>query len=84
MGDCQGRLAGIVHRDGDADASITVGRSSLNRVLLGAASPPDLAASGELQIDGDGSRLAAMLSLPGAPDPDLSIGTPWYVPPGAR
>ena len=31
---------------------------------------------GELQIDGDGSRLVAMLSLLDAPDPDFSIVTP--------
>jgi alkyl sulfatase BDS1-like metallo-beta-lactamase superfamily hydrolase len=63
-------------RDEDADASITVGRASLNRVLLGAASPEQLAVSGQLRIDGDAAKLATVLGLLDTVDPGFAIVTP--------
>ncbi len=61
----------------DDDASLTVPRSALNRILLGVASgEPDADAFGELQIGGDASKLATLLGLLDAPDPDFAIVTP--------
>lgn len=60
----------------EPDASITITRSSFNQVLLGAATPQDLLASGELQIDGDAMKLATLLGLLDEPDPNFAIVTP--------
>ncbi len=63
-------------QDPEPDASITVTRSSLTQVLLGAATPQDLLASGELKIDGDAMKLATLLGLLDEPDPNFAIVTP--------
>lgn len=63
------------HRRGshaDADATITIDRALLNRVLTGRA---DLAAGG-IEIEGDGAKLGELLSLFDAPDPSFAIVTP--------
>jgi alkyl sulfatase BDS1-like metallo-beta-lactamase superfamily hydrolase len=62
--------------DDDADASITVGRAALNRVLSGRASPADLIAAGDLTIEGDAGRLTSLLGLLDRPDPSFAIVTP--------
>jgi alkyl sulfatase BDS1-like metallo-beta-lactamase superfamily hydrolase len=63
-------------QDPEADASITIARSAFNRVLLGEATPQDLLASGDLQIDGDAMKLATLLGLLDEPDPNFAIVTP--------
>jgi alkyl sulfatase BDS1-like metallo-beta-lactamase superfamily hydrolase len=63
-------------RDDEADASITIARRALDNILLGAANPEDLIASGELRIDGDAARLGVFLGLLDAPDPEFAIVTP--------
>ena len=50
--------------------------SSLALMLIGEAAAPDLIASGELAIEGDGARLGALLGLLDAPDPDFAIVRP--------
>jgi len=62
--------------DDDAVASLTIGHGSLVKLVAGVASPDDLVAAGELSADGDGSRLAALLALLDAPDPNFAIVTP--------
>ena len=70
----------LTHRAGDArgavDATVTVERAALNELLLGAATPEQLAASGRLSIDGDASLLAQLLGLLDPPDPGFAIVTP--------
>ncbi len=63
-------------RDPAADASIAMARSVLDRILLGAAAPMELLASGELRVDGDGAKLGVLLGLLDPPDPDFAIVTP--------
>ncbi len=62
--------------DDDAVASLTIAHGSLVKLVAGVASPDDLVAAGELSADGDGSRLAALLALLDAPDPNFAIVTP--------
>ena len=70
----------LTHRAGGArsevDATVTVERAALNELLLGAATPEQLAASGRLSIDGDASLLAQLLGLLDPPDPGFAIVTP--------
>lgn len=56
----------------DADATITIDRALLNRVLNGRA---ELTAGG-IEIEGDGAKLGELLSLFDAPDPSFAIVTP--------
>ena len=60
----------------DAQVSITFARSALDRMLLGSATAGDLITAGELQIEGDGAKLATLFGLLDAPDPNFNIVTP--------
>lgn len=63
-------------QDPGADATVTLSRATLDRVLLGEATPVDLFASGEIQVEGDGARLGVLLGLLDEPDPNYAIVTP--------
>jgi alkyl sulfatase BDS1-like metallo-beta-lactamase superfamily hydrolase len=45
-------------------------------MLLGSATAEELVISGELQIEGDGTKLAALFGLLDEPDPNFNIVTP--------
>ena len=45
-------------------------------MLLGSATAGDLITAGELQIEGDGAKLATLFGLLDAPDPNFNIVTP--------
>jgi alkyl sulfatase BDS1-like metallo-beta-lactamase superfamily hydrolase len=62
--------------DDDAVASLTIAHGALVKLVAELASPDDLAAAGELSVDGDGSSLTALLELLDAPDPNFAIVTP--------
>ncbi|MBS1678812.1 MAG: MBL fold metallo-hydrolase [Actinobacteria bacterium] len=49
--------------DDEADATVTIDRSALNRVILGAAKLDDLLADGTAKIDGDAQALHDLLGL---------------------
>ena len=59
-----------------ADTTMTVSRDALNRVLLRTATPMELLGTGELAIDGDPMKLAALLGFLDEPDPGFAIVTP--------
>jgi alkyl sulfatase BDS1-like metallo-beta-lactamase superfamily hydrolase len=72
-----GVLSYLADRHSDAPAaSITAARGSLVKLAAGIASPEELVAAGELTVTGDASRLAALLALLDAPDPNFAIVTP--------
>ncbi|MEV5835997.1 alkyl sulfatase dimerization domain-containing protein [Nocardia sp. NPDC052112] len=60
----------------DPDASFTVTRPILIRVLLAGEDLGALVAAGDIAIAGDPSRLAAVVGAIDAPDPDFAIVTP--------
>ena len=65
------------NRDGlTAEATLTVERSTLNDILLGAANLEELVASGRVKIDGEQPALARLLGLLDPPDPNFAIVTP--------
>ena len=70
----------LTHRsgtpEGEIDATVTVERTALNELLLGAAAPEQLAASGRLKIDGDQGVLGRLIGLLDPPDPNFAIVTP--------
>jgi alkyl sulfatase BDS1-like metallo-beta-lactamase superfamily hydrolase len=70
----------LTHRsgepDGEVDATVTIERSALNELLLGAAAAEDLLASGRLQIAGDAQALVTLMGLLDPPDPAFAIVTP--------
>ncbi|HLM85134.1 MAG TPA: alkyl sulfatase dimerization domain-containing protein, partial [Solirubrobacteraceae bacterium] len=70
----------LTHRPGspagEVGASVTVERAALNELLLGAAAPEQLVASGRLTIDGDQHVLGRLLALLDPPDPSFAIVTP--------
>ncbi len=68
------------HRAGapqaEADATVRVSRTAFNRIIAGAAQPPDLVADGELTIEGDAGLFEELLGLLDPPDPNFAIVTP--------
>lgn len=68
------------HRPGrhapDADATVSLARSALEQVLSGSAELPLLLADGRAVLEGDLSRVAELLGLLVAPDPQFGIVTP--------
>lgn len=59
--------ATLTHRMGrtapDADASVTTSRAVLDALALGRTSIPEAVASGSLAVEGDASRLAAVMGM---------------------
>jgi alkyl sulfatase BDS1-like metallo-beta-lactamase superfamily hydrolase len=69
----------LTHRRGAAeaaDATITLNRTLLDRILTGGADLPQEMEAGALRIEGDGAKLGELLSLFDAPDPSFAIVTP--------
>ena len=62
--------------DVSADATIVIARSDLNDALLGTAPLPELFASGQIRIEGDGAKLGVLMGLLDSPDPDFEIVKP--------
>jgi alkyl sulfatase BDS1-like metallo-beta-lactamase superfamily hydrolase len=60
----------------DPDATITIDRGLLNRVLTGGADLQHELGSGGIRIDGDAAKLGELLSLFDPPDPNFAIVTP--------
>jgi alkyl sulfatase BDS1-like metallo-beta-lactamase superfamily hydrolase len=60
---------------GEVDATLTIERTALNELLLG-ATPAELAASGRIGLEGDQGALGALLSVLDPPDPRFAIVTP--------
>jgi alkyl sulfatase BDS1-like metallo-beta-lactamase superfamily hydrolase len=60
----------------DPDATITLDRALLNRVLTGGADLQHELGSGGIKIDGDAAKLGQLLALFDAPDPNFAIVTP--------
>ncbi len=62
--------------DPGADATLTIERRALNEMLGKEADLAELAQSGRLRVEGDGMKLAELLSLLEEPDPGFAIVTP--------
>jgi alkyl sulfatase BDS1-like metallo-beta-lactamase superfamily hydrolase len=60
----------------DPDATITLDRALLNRVLTGGADLQHELGSGGIRIEGDAAKLGQLLALFDAPDPSFAIVTP--------
>jgi alkyl sulfatase BDS1-like metallo-beta-lactamase superfamily hydrolase len=63
-------------REPQADATVTVERTTLEAVLTGARELPEVLAAGEIAIEGDGAKLGELLGLLDEPDPAFAIVTP--------
>jgi alkyl sulfatase BDS1-like metallo-beta-lactamase superfamily hydrolase len=74
---CNGVLR---HRPGShepaADAALVVERAALDELLLKIAGDAELAKSGRLRVEGDGTRIGELLGLLDEPDPGFAIVTP--------
>jgi alkyl sulfatase BDS1-like metallo-beta-lactamase superfamily hydrolase len=70
----------LSHRPGRhdpaADATLVIERDALNRLLLKTADIGELAAGGQLRVEGDGEKLGELLGLLDEPDPGFAIVTP--------
>jgi alkyl sulfatase BDS1-like metallo-beta-lactamase superfamily hydrolase len=69
----------LTHRAGaseTADATITLDRALLNRVLTGGADLQAELESGAIRIEGNGAKLGELLASFDAPDPAFAIVTP--------
>jgi alkyl sulfatase BDS1-like metallo-beta-lactamase superfamily hydrolase len=67
------------HRPGghaEPDAALIVERGALDQLLLGVADLGELAESGRLRVEGDGTKLGELLGLLDDPDPGFAIVTP--------
>jgi linear primary-alkylsulfatase len=62
--------------DPAADAGLVIERAALDELLLKKAEIGDLAESGRLRLEGDGTKLAGLLGLLDEPDPGFAIVTP--------
>ncbi|MEV0028038.1 alkyl sulfatase dimerization domain-containing protein [Nocardia sp. NPDC050793] len=60
----------------DADAEFTLTRATMIRVLLQGEDFGVAAAAGDIAIDGDPTKLAALVGVFDEPDPDFAIVTP--------
>jgi alkyl sulfatase BDS1-like metallo-beta-lactamase superfamily hydrolase len=59
-----------------ADARLIVERTALNQLLLEVADIGELAESGRLRVEGDGTKVGELLGLLDDPDPGFAIVTP--------
>ncbi|HEY6780805.1 MAG TPA: alkyl sulfatase dimerization domain-containing protein, partial [Thermoleophilaceae bacterium] len=69
----------LTHRvggSGSPDATITLERTLLDRILTGGADLQAELASGGVRVEGDAAKLGELLSLFDAPDPSFAIVTP--------
>jgi alkyl sulfatase BDS1-like metallo-beta-lactamase superfamily hydrolase len=70
----------LSHRSGRhdpaADARLLIERRALDELLLKTADAGELAESGRLRVEGDGTKLGELLSLLDEPDPGFAIVTP--------
>ncbi len=69
----------LTHRVGaseTADATITLDRALLDRILTGGADLPAELEAGAIRIEGDGAKLGVLLSSFDPPDPSFAIVTP--------
>jgi linear primary-alkylsulfatase len=70
----------LSHRPGRhdpvADAALVVDRAALDELLLKTADLAELAESGRLKVEGDGTKLGELLGLLDEPDPGFAIVTP--------
>jgi alkyl sulfatase BDS1-like metallo-beta-lactamase superfamily hydrolase len=70
----------LTHRagppSGDEQLRVAVERAALNELLLGRATPADLAGAGRLTLEGEERVLGELLGLLDAPDPAFAIVTP--------
>jgi linear primary-alkylsulfatase len=64
------------HGGSGAEATLIVDRDALNQLVLKAADLGELAESGRLRVEGDGTRIAELLGLLDEPDPRFPIVTP--------
>lgn len=60
----------------DADATFTLSRAALVRVLLAGDDFGVVVGAGEIAIDGDPTKLASLVAVLDTPDPDFAIVTP--------
>ncbi len=60
----------------EPDATFVLDRSALVRVLLGGADFGVAVAAGDIAIEGDPTKLAALVAVLDTPDPDFAIVTP--------
>jgi linear primary-alkylsulfatase len=60
----------------EAEATLVVKRQALNEMLSGSAELQALAESGDLRVEGDGTKLGELLGLLEEPDPAFPIVTP--------
>jgi len=60
----------------DADATFTLSRAALVRVLLAGEDFGVVVGAGEIAIDGDPTKLASLVTVLDTPDPDFAIVTP--------
>jgi alkyl sulfatase BDS1-like metallo-beta-lactamase superfamily hydrolase len=60
----------------DADATLTLSRDTLNRMILGEATAPDLVSSGDIQLEGDAAKLEELVSYLGTFEFWFNIVTP--------
>ncbi|HEX6753740.1 MAG TPA: alkyl sulfatase dimerization domain-containing protein [Solirubrobacterales bacterium] len=59
-----------------ADTALTVDRKALDQLLLKTADVAELAESGRLRVEGDGTKLGELLGLLDEPNPGFAIVTP--------
>ncbi|HSI81588.1 MAG TPA: alkyl sulfatase dimerization domain-containing protein [Solirubrobacterales bacterium] len=72
-----GALSAIPARhDADADALIVLTRSALDTLILGGPEAAATIPPGEIEVSGDGEKLARLLSLIDRPDPGFEIVAP--------
>jgi alkyl sulfatase BDS1-like metallo-beta-lactamase superfamily hydrolase len=68
------------HRPGrhapEADATLSIDREALNRLLLDPELIGELAESGRLRVEGEGEKIGELLGLLDEPDPGFAIVTP--------
>jgi alkyl sulfatase BDS1-like metallo-beta-lactamase superfamily hydrolase len=72
---------GVLHhrpwKEGDeAEATLVVERRALDELLAGTAELAELAESGRLRVEGDGTKLGELLGLLEEPNPGFGIVTP--------
>ena len=65
-----------VNEEPEAEATLVVERAALNELLTGDADLADLAGSGRLRVEGNGTKLGDLLGLLEDPDPGFPIVTP--------
>ena len=61
---------------GASDVTVRITRTAFDRLIVGAAAPPELIGDGELVIDGNAAAFGELLGLLDPPDPGFAIVTP--------